>query len=101
MQEPKEKIERGKEENPLLTSLIYPAEPGATASLGAGQAVPQPGVTRGTDFALCRGAPSLHLQPLLVLHEHFCTNKPRLIIVLQKPHSEYLIELLLVISTGR
>lgn len=60
---------------------------------------PQPRA-KGAREALCK-APSLHPQHLFVLVKHFCTNKSHLIIVLQKPHSEYLIALLLVISTRR
>lgn len=83
-----------------MTLLIYAAGTGATPASEQDKLSPSLGDTVA-DFALRRGAPSLHPQPLFVLEEYFCTNKPRLIIVLQKPHSEYLIELLLVISTGR
>lgn len=81
-QAPKIKIRkesREENENPCTALLI-------------GAAQQQPPSTAG---------PSAAPQHLFVLVKDFCSNKSRLIIVLQKPHSEYLIELLLVISTTR
>lgn len=81
-QAPKIKIRkksREENENPCAALLIGAAQqrPSSTAGPGA--------------------AP----QHLFVLVKDFCSNKSRLIIVLRKPHSEYLIELWLVISTTR
>lgn len=90
-----------------MTSLIYATKTGSVPPPSQHQKGPgHPGVTptaveAGARQDLYKAAPSPHPQHLFVLVKHFSTNKSRLIIVLQKPHSEYLIELLLVISTSR
>lgn len=84
-----------------MTSLVYATKMGTVPPCLPSVEVTPTSVEAGVREALYKVAPFPHPWHLFVLVKHFCPNKSCLIIVLQKPHAEYLIELLLVISTSR